>query len=109
MKTLYIAENGFQLKKRSERIAVKRDGKIVKEYRTDELKRVVIFGNSQVTTELMRFLASKGVEVAFLSSNGRFNYRLVPLYTKNIYLRLAPTTRTGIGTDNSGSNSVGNS
>ncbi len=89
MKTLYITENGLQLKKRSERIAVKKDGKIIAEYRTDELKRIVIFGNSQVTTELMRFLASKGVEIAFLSTRGKFNFRIVPQYTKNIYLRVA--------------------
>ncbi len=89
MKTLYITEHGLQLKKRSERIAVKKDGKIIAEYRTDELKRIVIFGNSQVTTELIRFLSEKGVEISYLSFGGKFHCRLVPDFTKNIYLRMA--------------------
>ena len=93
MQTLYITENGYQLKKRSDRIAVKKDGKIIDEYRTGDLKRIVVFGNSQITTELMRHLASKGVEVAFLSYRGKFNYRLVPELTKNVFLRMAQQDR----------------
>ncbi len=89
MKTLYITEHGLQLKKRSNLIAVKRDGKIIKEIRTMDLKRILIFGNCQVTTSLMKFLSDKGVEVAFLSSHGKFQYRLVPKLTKNIFLRMA--------------------
>lgn len=93
MKTLYVTENGLQLKKRSNRIVIKKGGKITREIRTNELKRVLIFGNTQITTELMRFLAGKGVEVAFLSTYGKFRYRLVPEMTKNIYLRMAQHDR----------------
>lgn len=93
MKTLYITENGLNLKKRSNRIAVKKDGKIIREFRTTDLKRILVFGNSQITTNLMRFLASKGIEAAFLSYNGRFQYRLVPELTKNVYLRTAQNDR----------------
>lgn len=93
METLYVVENGIQLKKKSNRIAVKKDGKIVQEYRVADLKRVMVFGNSQITTELMRFLAGKGIEVAFLSSRGKYAYRLVPEMSKNIYLRMAQHER----------------
>lgn len=89
MKTLYIADNGLMLKKRSERIAVKKGNKIVEEIPVLDLKRLLIFGNNQVSTDLMRHLAGKGVEVAFLSAGGRFQFRVVPDDSKNIYLRMA--------------------
>jgi CRISPR-associated protein Cas1 len=72
---------------------VKKEGKIIQEYRTMNLKRILIFGNCQVTADLMRFHASKGVEVAFLSSRGKFQYRLVPQLTMNIFLRRAQYDR----------------
>ena len=37
----------------------------------------------------MRHLASKSVETAFLSSRGKFRFRIVPELSKNIYLRMA--------------------
>jgi CRISPR-associated protein Cas1 len=89
MNSIYITDNGLQLQKRSNRIAVKKDGKIIQEIPTLDLKRVVIFGNNQLSTDLMQHLASKGIEVAFLSLNGRFKFRLVPETSKNIYLRMA--------------------
>lgn len=93
MQTIYITENGIQLKKRSNRIAVKKGGKIVKEIRTTDLKRILIFGNNQITSELMRFLAGKGIEAAFLSTRGKFQYRLVPELPKNAFLRIAQHDR----------------
>ncbi len=93
MQTLYITDNGLQLKKRSKRIAVKKGKQIIKEIHTGDLKRILVFGNSQITTELMRFLSGKGVEVAFLSSYGKLKYRLAPELTKNIYLRIAQHDR----------------
>ena len=93
MQTLYITDNGLQLKKRSNRIAVKKNGKITKEIPILDLKRVIIIGNSHLTAELMRYLASKGIEVAFLSSHLRFKFRIVPQTSKNIFLRIAQHER----------------
>ena len=93
MHTIYLTDNGLQLKKKSNRILVKKDGKTLEEITILDLKRVLIFGNNQVSTELMRHLASKGIEVAFLSSRGRFKFRIVPETSKNIYLRMAQHER----------------
>lgn len=93
MHTIFLIDQGLQLKKKSNRIVLKKEGKVVEEIPILELKRVLIFGNNQVSTELMRYLASKGIEVAFLSSRGRFKFRLVPETSKNIYLRLAQHDR----------------
>jgi len=89
MHTLYLVDNGVQLKKRSNRIVVKKNGKIIEEFSIIDLKRVLVFGNNQVSTELLRHLASKGIEVAFLLSHGRFKFRIVPETSRNVYLRMA--------------------
>ncbi len=93
METLYITGNGLYLKKKSDRIAVKKDNKIIEEFRTLDLRRVLIFGKSSVSPDLMNHLAGKGIELAFLSSRGRFKFRVVPKTGKNIYLRMAQHDR----------------
>ena len=93
MQTIYVTDNGLQLKKKSNRIVLKKDGKIVEEIPILDLKRILIFGNNQLSTELLRYLAGKGIEVAFLSSSGRFKFRMVPETSKNIYLRMAQHDR----------------
>uniref|UniRef100_A0A7V6A2S9 CRISPR-associated endonuclease Cas1 n=1 Tax=Desulfobacca acetoxidans TaxID=60893 RepID=A0A7V6A2S9_9BACT len=93
MHTIYLIDQGLQLSKKSNRIVVKKEGKVSEEIPILELQRLLIFGNNQISTELMRYLSSQGVEVAFLSSRGRFKFRLVPETSKNIYLRLAQHDR----------------
>jgi len=93
MQTIYVTDNGLQLKRKSNRIVLKKDGKIIEEIPILDLKRIMIFGNNQLSTELMRYLAGKGIEVAFLSTTGRFKFRLVPETSKNIYLRMAQHDR----------------
>jgi CRISP-associated protein Cas1 len=89
MQTIYVTDNGLQLKRRSNRIVLKKDGKVTEEIPILDLKRILIFGNNQLSTELIRYLAGKGVEIAFLSTHGRFKFRIVPETSKNIYLRMA--------------------
>lgn len=93
LRTIYLTDNGVLLKKKSNRIILKKENKVLEEIPVLDLKRVLIFGNNQVSTELMRFLAGKGIEVAFLSGHGKFMFRLVPETSKNIFLRLAQHER----------------
>lgn len=89
MHTLYITDNGILLKRRSGRILLKKDSKVMEEIPILDLKRILIFGNNQISTDLMRYLSRNGIEVSFLSQRGRFNFRMVPETSKNIYLRMA--------------------
>lgn len=89
MNTIYITDNGVLLKRISQRILLKKDGKVINEIPVLDLKRILVFGNNQISTDLMKYLAGKGIEVAFLSMNGRFKFRIVPETSKNIYLRMA--------------------
>jgi len=89
MNTLYLVDNGLKLQKSGQRILVKKDGIVTQELPVIDLKRILIIGNNQITTELMQYLASQGIEVAFLSTRRRFKFRLVPETSKNIFLRIA--------------------
>ncbi len=89
MNTVYITDNGVMLKRVSQRIALKKDGKIIREIPISDLKRVLVFGNNQVSTDLMGYLSSRGIELAFLSRSGKYKFRVVPETSKNIYLRMA--------------------
>jgi CRISPR-associated protein Cas1 len=53
----------------------------------------VVFGNIQVTTQAAATLLDAGVEVSFLSRQGRFRGRLAPADSKNVPLRLAQFRR----------------
>lgn len=89
MNTIYLVDNGLKLQKCGHRILVKKGGVVTQELPVINVKRLLVFGNNQITTELLRYLAAHGIEVAFLSSRRRFRFRLVPETSKNIYLRIA--------------------
>jgi CRISPR-associated protein Cas1 len=89
MNTIYITDHGVSLKKKSERLAIKKQGKIIEEIPLFDVKRVLVFGNNQISTDLLRFLSEKGIEVSFLSIRHRFQFRLVSETSKNIYLRMS--------------------
>ncbi|MBF0226748.1 MAG: CRISPR-associated endonuclease Cas1 [Desulfobacterales bacterium] len=89
MQTIYLTDNGVILKKKSNRILLKKDNKVMDEIPIIDIKRIIIFGNNQLSTDLMKYLSSKGIEVAFLSTYGKFAFRIIPETSKNIYLRIA--------------------
>jgi CRISPR-associated protein Cas1 len=93
METLYVEGHDFKLGRSSRHIVVRRKGRIEREIPAINLKRVLVFGNSQLSSGLLAFLAGEGVEVAFLSPSGRYRCRLVPEASKNIPLRLAQYER----------------
>lgn len=89
MRTLYLIEPEWQLVKHSRHLTVMRNGKVCEEIPMHNLRRIIVFGNSRLSTNLLHYLARNGIEVAFLSIYGRFRFRLLPEKSKNIFLRLA--------------------
>lgn len=89
MSIIYINEQGAYLRKRSGCFVVtKKDEEIfsVPEASVDE---VVILGNVQISTQAISELLAKGIEVLFLSMNGKFKGMLEPGYPKNVFMRMA--------------------
>jgi len=89
MPTLYLTEQGSSLHKAGNRLVVERDGKIVKSIPEFKVERVVIFGNIQITTQVLSYLLEKQIDTVFLTFHGKLKGRLTPIESKNSPLRIA--------------------
>ncbi|MCL0098500.1 CRISPR-associated endonuclease Cas1 [Dehalococcoidia bacterium] len=94
MSTLYLTEQGSKLRKTSKRLVVEKDSTTLLEVPAHQVDRVLIFGAVQMSTQAIGFLLDSGIEVSFLSMNGRLKGRLVPAESKNVFLRLAQYERS---------------
>lgn len=88
MATLYLTEQGSKLGKKSRRLVVEKDDKILLEVPEFKVDRVLIFGNVQITTQAIAFLLGNGIETSFLTMQGRLKGRLSPIESKNVLLRI---------------------
>jgi len=86
---MYVTEQGAMLTKRGDRIRVLKDDQLLVDIPCHEIDSILIFGNVQVTTQVMAELFDHGIELALLSSRGRLRGQLTSPMTKNIDLRLA--------------------
>lgn len=53
----------------------------------------LLFGNIQITAQAMGLLLDEGIEVCYLSANGKFRGKLQPAESKNVLLRMAQYER----------------
>jgi CRISPR-associated protein Cas1 len=93
MAALYLTEQGSKLRKASKRLVVEKGGITLLEVPAYDIDRVLIFGAVQLSTQAVSFLLDNGIEVSFLSMNGRLKGRLTPVQSKNVFLRLAQYDR----------------
>jgi len=84
---IYITDQGATLHKTGERLVVKKDKKVLTEIPALHVEQVVIFGNGHITTPAQAFLLNKGIDVAYLSSRGKYRGRLQPAHAKDVTLR----------------------
>ncbi|MEM2919111.1 MAG: CRISPR-associated endonuclease Cas1, partial [Candidatus Altiarchaeota archaeon] len=88
MAILYLMEQGSTLRKESRKLVVEKDGKVLAEIPEIKIERVLIFGNIQLTTPVIKFLLESGIETSFLTLHGKLIGRLSPIESKNIELRM---------------------
>ena len=93
MGSLYITQQGAVLRKISRRLVVYKGEEKVTEIPVIKVDRVVLFGNIQVTAQAFSFLLDSGVDICYLSSNGRYRGRLAAAESKNVLLRIAQYER----------------
>lgn len=89
MATLYLTEQGATLRKIGERLIVEKDQQELLEVECFKVDSVFALGNIQVTTPALTALLKHGIELAFLSLNGRLKGQLTPPKAKNVLLRVA--------------------
>lgn len=89
MSTLYITEQGAKLRKESKRLIVEKENQVLLEIPEFKIERVFIFGNVQLTTQVLKFLLESGTDVSFFTYYGKFIGKLFSAESKNIFLRIA--------------------
>ena len=72
LKTLYLMEHGSVLGKEYERFVVKKKGLVVKEIPAIHVDQIMVFGNSQLTTQVMQFCLQQRIPIYLLSGKGRY-------------------------------------
>jgi len=90
---LYLTEQGSKLRKASQRLIVEKNGETLLEIPAYGIDRVLIFGAVQLSTQVTGFLLESGIDVSFLSMNGKLKGKLVPVQSMNVFLRLAQYER----------------
>ncbi len=93
MAVLYLTEQGSKLRKTSQRLVVEKGGSTLFEVPASGIDRVLVFGAVQLSTQVISFLLDSGIDVSFLSMNGRLKGKLMPVESKNVFLRLAQYDR----------------
>ncbi len=89
MATLYVTEQGAKLVRESRRLLVVNNDVVIFDIPIIKLRRVLIFGYAQITTQALELLLNEGIPTIFLSMSGRLKGTLEPIRSKNIPLRIA--------------------
>jgi CRISPR-associated protein Cas1 len=93
MATLYVVEQGAEISCDGERLEVRRAGELLGSAPLIKLDDVVIFGNVGLSTPAIKRLLDRGIDVTFLTVEGRYHGRLVGQVTAHVALRQAQYAR----------------
>src|SRR5208337_2267663 len=84
---LYLQEPGAHIGRRAEHLVVTIDGKQTNRIPMASIRQVVIFGNVQVSTQVLHILAEQEIPVSYLTGYGKFVASVMPSPPKNVALR----------------------
>ena len=89
MSTVYLVQDGVVIRKTGERLKVTLKKETLLDVPLIKVDQLVAFGNVTFTQAALRELLERGVDLVFLTSQGRYLGRLVPKLSKNGLLRRA--------------------
>jgi CRISPR-associated protein Cas1 len=84
---IYVTEQGAEIGVKRTRIQIRKEGKILDTFRTEEIEQIAIYGLVQISTHAIRVLLAQGIDLVFLSQGGTFLGRLSGGLRKNAALR----------------------
>ena len=103
MHALVLTEQGTELRAEGDLLVVARAGRAMRKVRVIDIQQVLIMGRCEVTSGAIALVARRGVDLVWLTQNGRFRARLATRTSANAPLRLAqyaacanPQTALGI-------------
>lgn len=86
MLCLYVSQHGCYISLQKETILVKQKEKILIEAQLPQLEQILIFGKSQVTTQVIRSCLSRNIPIVYLSRMGYCYGRILPIERGYRYL-----------------------
>ena len=87
LRPLYLNTQGLFIGRKSELLQVKDNGKVVQEVRLREINQVNLFGNVQLSTQVMQTMLELEIPLIMFSQQGYFYGMLQGTGLKNILLR----------------------
>lgn len=91
---LYVTDPGSYVRKDRDRVVVEKDGEVLTSARAIDVSQLCLFGNVQISTQLVSALMRRDVPVCWFSTGGWLNGITEGLPAKNVDLRRAQF-RTG--------------
>ncbi|MBM7555648.1 type I-D CRISPR-associated endonuclease Cas1d [Halanaerobacter jeridensis] len=88
MPTIYITQEDTALRKKGERLIVKKGKEKIADIPLIKVDQVVVFGEASISGSLISLLSKAEVPITYLSYYGKYKGRLVPEYSKNSLLRI---------------------
>lgn len=79
MRSLYISQPGCNLSLKQEQVLIKQGQTVLDAVQLPMLEQILVFGQSQVTTQLIRACLDRNIPIVYLSRMGRCYGRLVPI------------------------------
>ncbi len=93
MSTVYITEHGAVVRLSSRTLIITKGKEKLAQIPLIGVDNILIFGNAQVSTQAVSALLEEGVDITYLSPQGKLRGRLVSTASKNVLLRVAQYER----------------
>lgn len=87
MSTVVISEQGGRLSRRGGQMIMTKESKKIFIQPMVNLKHLILMGRVEISAGLMSYLLQKGIDVAFLSIDGKYKGRLASPVSKNVFIR----------------------
>lgn len=88
MPILYLSEQGSKVHKEGNRIIVRKEDSTLIDISLFKIDTIVVLGNVHFSTQALGDILTKGIDISFLTLNGRLKGRIESYKSKNIPLKL---------------------
>jgi len=89
MHNLAVTEQGTQVHAEGNLLVLSRGKATLRQVKIGEIEQVLLFGRVELTSGAVALLARRGVDLVWLTLDGRFRARLATRASRNVVLRLA--------------------
>lgn len=87
MSDIFLTEQGASLHKYGESLLLRKEGKKLFEIELKNVDTVQIFGNIQISTQLIKDFMDREIELAFYTMSGELLGQITPPHVKNVAIR----------------------